>query len=81
MPIGEHVDELIHETVVYCGGKDGPYLMESVQRTLLRRRMNPLYNADAVCKCGHPYHRHFDPYENNSPVGCKYCACRVFEPE
>ena len=32
----------------------------------------------AICKCGHPYHRHFDSYENWSPVGCKYCPCRTF---
>lgn len=28
------------------------------------------------CECGHPYYRHFDTYENMSPVGCKYCGWR-----
>lgn len=33
---------------------------------------------DVICKCGHPYHRHFDSYEDMAPVGCKYCQCRIF---
>lgn len=28
------------------------------------------------CECGHPYYRHFDTYEDMSPVGCKYCGWR-----
>lgn len=31
------------------------------------------------CKCGHPYYRHFDPFENDAPVGCKYCQCERWE--
>jgi hypothetical protein len=26
-----------------------------------------------LCLCGHPYYRHFDTYEDMSPIGCKYC--------
>ena len=40
---------------------------------------NPQYGDNRVCKCGHRYYRHFDGYEDNAPVGCKYCPCRTFE--
>lgn len=40
---------------------------------------NPNYGDDRECVCGHPYYRHFDPYENNEAVGCKYCQCWQFE--
>ena len=40
---------------------------------------DPLFGDDRVCKCGHSYYRHFDTYENMSPVGCKYCGCNEFE--
>lgn len=42
---------------------------------------NPNYGDDRLCVCGHPYHRHFDPYENMENVGCKYrgsCGCEGF---
>ena len=32
---------------------------------------------DRLCKCGHPYYRHFDTYAEMDPVGCKYCHCHV----
>lgn len=38
------------------------------------------FGDDRPCKCGHPYYRHFDPYEDNDPVGCKYCACGTWQP-
>ena len=34
---------------------------------------DPTYGDDVECECGHPYIRHFDTYEEMSPVGCKYC--------
>ena len=34
--------------------------------------------AKDTCTCGHPYYRHFDPYEGNAPVGCKYCPCHSY---
>lgn len=43
------------------------------------RRYDPDFGDDKVCKCGHPYHRHFDSYENMEPIGCKYCECEGFE--
>lgn len=43
---------------------------------------DPRFGDERVCICGHPYHRHFDSYEEMSPVGCKYCGCDHFiEPK
>lgn len=39
---------------------------------------NPYYGDDRICKCGHPYYRHFDSYDNMENVGCKYCDCLEF---
>ncbi|AXH49265.1 hypothetical protein HWB76_gp137 [Streptomyces phage Blueeyedbeauty] len=36
-------------------------------------------DQDELCKCSHPYHRHFDSYEDMHPIGCKYCECDTFE--
>lgn len=35
---------------------------------------NPEFGDNRECECGHPYHRHFDSYDDMSPVGCKYCG-------
>lgn len=40
------------------------------------------HDQDQACGrsgCGHPYHRHFDPYEGDREVGCKYCPCEAFQ--
>ncbi len=42
-------------------------------------RYNECYGDDRLCKCGHPYYRHFDSYEDMAPVGCKYCGCGEFK--
>lgn len=55
---------------------DEPYLYKS--RIRIEKKYNPNYGDDRICKCGHPYYRHFDPYEDNNPVGCKYCQCGTF---
>ena len=40
---------------------------------------NPSFGDDRECAgCGHPYYRHFDGYDDNAPVGCKYCDCETF---
>lgn len=36
-------------------------------------------NACGDPECGHPYERHFDGFENNREVGCKYCQCHKFQ--
>ena len=43
---------------------------EIVEAVLL---YDPNYGDEVPCECGHPYRRHFDTYEEMSPVGCKYC--------
>lgn len=53
-----------------------PYLEST--RVVRDREYNPDYGNNRVCECGHPYHRHFDSYENMDPVGCKYCGCFTF---
>jgi len=39
------------------------------------------FGDNRKCECGHPYYRHFDPYENYEAVGCKYCGCQEFKEE
>ncbi len=39
---------------------------------------DPNFGDDVRCRCGHPYCRHFDTYEDMRPVGCKYCECERF---
>lgn len=66
------VEQLIDECYV-----EQPYL-EEVHVTV-ERKYNPNYGDYRKCKCGDYYHRHFDSYENNAAVGCKYCDCLTFE--
>jgi DNA-directed RNA polymerase subunit RPC12/RpoP len=45
-----------------------------------RKAWDKEHDQEVDCsECGHPYYRHFDSYENNRPVGCKYCECRIFQ--
>ena len=59
----------------YMANGEKSYLIEIVEV----RKYNPSYGDDRLCKCGHPYYRHFDSYDDNAPVGCKYCDCYTFE--
>lgn len=54
-----------------------PYLITT--RTTEERCYNPKFGDDRVCKCGHPYYRHFDSYAEMEPCGCKYCSCCTFD--
>lgn len=54
---------------------ESPYLIKIIEQ----RTYNPRYGDDRICVCGHPYYRHFDSYEDNEPVGCKYCGCYTFK--
>jgi hypothetical protein len=65
---------------VLKSGKDSPYIETKVTVTGVFKEYNPEYGDDKLCKCGHPYYRHFDPYEGMAPVGCKYCRCNEFVP-
>jgi len=58
--------------------KTEPYLIK--KKVIIEKHYNPKYGDDRLCKCGHPYHRHFDGYDGNAAVGCKYCQCYEFEP-
>jgi hypothetical protein len=58
-----------------------PYLIEVHEDIIVRRKYNPEYGDDRICQCGHPYYRHFDSYDDNNPVGCKYCECDNFVEE
>jgi hypothetical protein len=59
------------------GDGETPYLETS--EVVVNREYNPNYGDDRICKCGHPYYRHFDPFEHMEAVGCKYCGCQQFE--
>lgn len=46
-----------------------------------QRLIDPNHDEVAECAregCRHPYYRHFDPFEGNTEVGCKYCSCESF---
>ena len=59
--------------------KEKPYIIK-IRKVVEREKLyNPRYGDDRVCICGHNYHRHFDGYENNRAVGCKYCECYDFK--
>ena len=53
-----------------------PYL--ETCRVVVTRRYNPRYGDVRLCTCGHPYHRHFDSFEEMEDAGCKYCQCQDF---
>lgn len=53
------------------------YLVEHSVIKILK--YNHRYGDDRICKCGHPYYRHFDTYDEMEAVGCKYCDCYEFE--
>jgi|GEM_PF-4223707 len=55
---------------------ENPYIEKVITNTI--RKYNPNYGDNRICECGHTYDRHFDSYENMSPVGCKYCPCGTF---
>lgn len=54
-------------------------ILESRDHYLFRPPYDPKFGDQRICECGHPYHRHFDSYEDMIPVGCKYCVCGVFK--
>lgn len=46
---------------------------EAGQKADFQNVYDPQYGDDRLCTCGHPYARHFDSYDDNASVGCKYC--------
>lgn len=74
------LQELVSETAAYhIVLTEEPYVTYLVTKVFKYYQYNPLYGDDRKCKCGHPYYRHFDSYDCNHPVGCKYCICYTFE--
>jgi hypothetical protein len=59
--------------------EEKPYIKKRVSKTIYL--YNPKYGDDRICKCGHPYYRHFDSYSDMETVGCKYCSCYIFIEE
>ena len=57
--------------------EEKPYLEEIDIKRIVK--YNPKYGDDRICKCDHPYYRHFDSYEDMYPCGCKYCQCDEFQ--
>jgi hypothetical protein len=52
------------------------------------RKRDPKHDQGMACArpgCGHPYERHFDSFDGDREVGCKYCGhsdCEAFvEPK
>jgi len=47
-----------------------------------RLAYDPEFGDERVCRCLHPYRRHFDSYDHMLNVmlnvGCKYCGCEAF---
>lgn len=80
------LDESREETEELRGGFGSKLLAEAWLRVHLENYVkenmvglwNPNHDQEAECRCGHPYHRHFDSYENMYPIGCKYCECDTF---
>ena len=71
------IEEEISDLGEPVGDSNTPYLEKNeVVTTWL---YNPEYGDDRTCICGHPYYRHFDSYNDNEAIGCKYCDCDVFE--
>lgn len=72
--------ELVKEEKVDNG--ESPYIEEIKTNTIVEYKYNPNYGDERICKCGHTYYRHFDPYDDMYAAGCKYChsdECDGFE--
>lgn len=59
--------------------EEKPYIFKTIVTKRRLRLYNTNYGDARVCECGHPYYRHFDPYEQMRNVGCKYCGCFKFK--
>ena len=42
-------------------------------------KYDPSFGDNRECKCSHEYYRHYDSYDDNRLVGCKYCECFTFQ--
>ncbi|MEK6878572.1 MAG: hypothetical protein AABY22_03140 [Nanoarchaeota archaeon] len=44
----------------------------------VERMYNPNYGDSRICICGYEYYHHFNSYDNNRNIGCKYSKCYDF---
>lgn len=77
---------LSHHTVVETEGNSYEEALEKAIEQTGQGAQLGFFDDDAgydrTCVCGHPYHRHFDSYDNMYPCGCKYCydpRCETFK--
>ena len=78
-----------HDALIWLENQikiDLPLISNNINESYLKKinitvekKYNVKYGDDKICKCGHPYYRHFDTYEDMSVIGCKYCACFYFK--
>ena len=59
-----------------CSGRYA--LVLKINKHTIKAKYDPSYGGERLCYCGHSYERHFDGYEGDAHVGCKYCRCNVF---
>jgi hypothetical protein len=82
--IGEARREEIYQMIVEKAQESLWNYVKAVSRAGLPH-IAPIYDPSfgdtARCICGHYYYRHFDGYDDNAPVGCKYCPCDFFIPQ
>lgn len=79
LKIDRHFEtEILAKFIVDCGLKEE--FIEFAKQWAKNPSLvyDPEYGDDKECLCGHAYYRHFDSYEDMSPVGCKYCRCYTF---
>jgi hypothetical protein len=83
--IGKKIKKIIHrrwETIFYWTDGTETHLVGTMEGIFIdedpRKPYDPDFGDNKFCECGHPYHRHFDSYDDMAPVGCKYCCCERF---
>lgn len=75
----KEVIEMYHVQQHETGEGEQPYKYSVSVEVNENHEYNPNYGDNRECKCGHPYYRHFDTYEEMQACGCKYCDCFDFE--
>lgn len=91
MSTDDEFDGTFHDfCLAYAEGSRNPEWLAKLNKALTAqgyglRECDPKHDPYAPCaRCSHPYEKHFDPYEGDREVGCKWChhECPTFvEPE
>lgn len=77
-PIFEGFEDVPYGTLKSTDDSGAPLPYMITRRIVTEAVYNPAYGGGRKCMCGHPYERHFDGYDENRAVGCKYCTCHHF---